>query len=179
MSEVTALTREGLPLLDSYQRNNTILLNLLRALPEGGMDAKAMEGSPSIAVMYTHIHETRLFWLSQTAPEFAENLTQLFSKKGEAWIAERDPQRIEEALDASAKAVCDAVKNRVDSGQPMKGEHATYDHPALLLQHMLWHEGYHFGQMKLALKAMGFVMSDEEEEKAIWSLWRLEEWTKE
>jgi hypothetical protein len=26
-----------------------------------------------------------------------------------------------------------------------------YDHPILLLQHMLWHEGYHHGQMKLAL----------------------------
>jgi hypothetical protein len=35
-------------LLDSWDRNNTILLNLLRALPEGGLEARAMEGSPSI-----------------------------------------------------------------------------------------------------------------------------------
>jgi hypothetical protein len=34
-------------LLDSWDRNNTIRLNLLRALPEGGLEAKAMEGSPS------------------------------------------------------------------------------------------------------------------------------------
>jgi hypothetical protein len=27
-----------------------------------------------------------------------------------------------------------------------------YDHPILFLQHMIWHEGYHHGQMKLALK---------------------------
>jgi len=30
-------------LLDSWDRNNTILVNLLRALPEGGLEARAME----------------------------------------------------------------------------------------------------------------------------------------
>lgn len=163
-------------LLDSYQRGNTILLNLLQALPEGGMDARAMEGSPSIAVMFSHIHQVRLFWLTQTAPEFAEPLTSLFRKEGEERIPERDPQRIEEGLKVSARIMCDAVKNHLETGQPMKGEHASYDHPVLFLQHMLWHEGYHFGQMKLALKAMGYVMSEEDEEKLVWGLWRVEVW---
>jgi hypothetical protein len=36
-----------------------------------------------------------------------------------------------------------------------------YDHPILLLQHMLWHEGYHHGQMKLALKLAGRPLTDE------------------
>ncbi|MBF6595798.1 MAG: damage-inducible protein DinB [Thermaceae bacterium] len=163
-------------LLDSYQRGNTILLNLLQALPEGGMDARAMEGSPSIAVMFSHIHQVRLFWLTQTVPEFAEPLTSLFRKEGEERIPERGPRHIEEALNAGARAVCDAVKSHIETGQPMKGEHATYDHPVMFLQHMLWHEGYHFGQMKLALKTIGFVMSDEEEEKLVWEVWRLEVW---
>ncbi|WP_337868400.1 DinB family protein [Meiothermus sp.] len=163
-------------LLDSFQRNNTILLNLLRALPEGGMDARAIEGSQSVGVQFSHVQNTRLFWLEQVAPEFWEGQTQLFSKDGDNWIAERDPQRIEEALRASAQAVCDAVKGRLETGQPMKGEHASYDHPVLFLQHMLWHEGYHFGQIKLALKAAGHVWSDEQEEKVVWSLWRTEVW---
>lgn len=163
-------------LLDSYQRGNAILLNLLHALPEGGMDAKAMEGSPSVAVMFSHIHGTRLSWLSLTAPEFIEGLTSLFSQEGEERIPERDPARLEAALSASAKAINEAVKSHVESGQPLKGEHASYDHPVLLLQHMLWHEGYHFGQMKLALKAIGYGMSDEEEERLVWGLWRVEVW---
>ena len=37
-----------------------------------------------------------------------------------------------------------------------------YDHPILLLQHMLWHEGYHHGQMKLALKLAGRPIANEE-----------------
>lgn len=163
-------------LLDSFQRNNTILLNLLRALPEGGMDARAIEGSQSVGVQFSHVQNTRLFWLEQVAPEFREGQTQLFSKDGDDWIAERDPHRIEEALRASAQAVCDAVKNRLETGQPMKGEHARYDHPVLFLQHMLWHEGYHFGQMKLALKRMGYVLPEVLEEQVIWSLWRTEVW---
>jgi hypothetical protein len=36
-----------------------------------------------------------------------------------------------------------------------------YDHPILLLQHMIWHEGYHHGQIKLALKTAGMPFDDE------------------
>jgi uncharacterized damage-inducible protein DinB len=67
-------------LLDSWDRNNTILLNLLRALPEGGLEAS-------------------------------------------------------------------------------------------LLQHMLWHEGYHHGQIKLALKLAGRPMIDEEAGPVTWGVW--------
>jgi uncharacterized damage-inducible protein DinB len=167
------------PLIDSYNRTNTILLNVLRALPEGGLEAKAMEGSPSVAFLFSHIHETRYFWLSKTAPEFAEKLPDLFHQEGEQFIPERDKERIAQALNESAKAVGEAVKNRLETGEAMKGKNISYNHPILLLQHMLWHEGYHVGQMKLALKTIGYVMSNEEEEKNIWGLWRLEEWNEE
>jgi hypothetical protein len=43
-------------LLDSWDRNNTILLNLLSALPEGGLEARSLGGSPSVAELFTHIH---------------------------------------------------------------------------------------------------------------------------
>jgi hypothetical protein len=36
-------------LLDSWDRNNSILVNLLAALPEGGLEARATEGSSSVA----------------------------------------------------------------------------------------------------------------------------------
>jgi hypothetical protein len=32
--------------LNSWNHNNTILLNLLRALPEGGLEARALESRP-------------------------------------------------------------------------------------------------------------------------------------
>ena len=49
--------------LDSWDRNNTIMINLLRALPPGGLELRAMEGSPSIAELFTHIHYVRLVFV--------------------------------------------------------------------------------------------------------------------
>jgi uncharacterized damage-inducible protein DinB len=151
-------------LLDSWDRNNTILVNLLRALPEGGLEAKAMEGSPSIAQLFTHIHFVRLAFISEDAPEFARDLPE-----GE-WRDERDSGRLAQMLNDSATAVRDAVKSRVEAGRDMN---LHYDHPILLLQHMVWHEGYHHGQMKLALKVAGHPMTDEEAGPITWDVWML------
>jgi uncharacterized damage-inducible protein DinB len=148
--------------LDSWARNNTILLNLLRALPEGGLEARAMDGSPSIAELFTHIHYVRLVLVFEDAPEFARELPK------EEWLAERDPGRIAAMLNGSAKAVRDAVKGRVEAGREMN---LHYDHPILLLQHMVWHEGYHHGQMKLALKLAGHPMTNEEAGPITWGVW--------
>jgi len=149
-------------LLDSWDRNNTILVNLLRALPRGGLEARAMEGSPSIAEIFTHIHFVRLVFVLEDAPEFARSLPE------EEWAAERDPDRIAQMLNDSAKVVRDAVKNGVEAGRDMK---LHYDHPLLMLQHMIWHEGYHHGQMKLALKVAGLPITDQEAGPVTWDVW--------
>ena len=149
-------------LLDSWDRNNTVLVNLLRALPEGGLEARAMEGSPSIAEMFTHIHFVRLVFVLEDAPEFARSLPE------EEWAAERDPDRIVQMLNDSAKVVRDALKNGVEAGRDMK---LHYDHPILMLQHMIWHEGYHHGQMKLTLKVAGLPMTDQEAGPVTWDVW--------
>ena len=151
-------------LLDSWDRNNTILLNLLRALPEGGLEARAMEGSPSIAQLFTHIHYVRLVFVFEDAPEFARDLPE------KEWVVERDVGRIADMLSDSAKAVRDAVKSRLEAGQDMN---LHYDHPILLLQHMIWHEGYHHGQIKLALKLAGHPLTDEEAGPVTWDVWML------
>ena len=149
-------------LLDSWDRNNTILVNLLRALPKGGLEIKAMDGSPSVAQLFTHIHYVRLVFVFEDAPEFAKKLPE------EEWVAERDPARIAQMLNESAKAVRDAVKSRVQAGQEMN---LHYDHPILLLQHMLWHEGYHHGQVKLALKLTGRPITNEKAGPLTWGVW--------
>ena len=149
-------------LLDSWDRNNTILLNLLRALPEGGLEARVMGGSPSVAELFTHIHYVRLVFISEDAPEFARDLPE------EEWMDERDLDRLAQMLNDSAQAVRDAVKSRVERGHDMN---IHYDHPILLLQHMIWHEGYHHGQIKLALKATGRPLTDQDAGRVTWGVW--------
>lgn len=153
-------------LLDSWDRNNTVLVNLLRVLPEGGLEVRAMDGSPSVAEMLTHIHYVRLVFVSEDAPEFAPGFAE--AKSNNEWLAERDPERIAQVLNESAKAVRDAVKSRVESGTQMK---LHYDHPILMLQHMIWHEGYHHGQIKLALKLAGRPIRNEQAGPVTWRVW--------
>jgi uncharacterized damage-inducible protein DinB len=149
-------------LLDSWDRNNTILLNLLRALPEHGLEVRPMEGSPSIAEMFTHIHFVRLVFVLEDTPELATELPDV------EWSPERDPDRIARMLNESARVVREAVRNRVEAGRHME---LHYDHPLLLLQHMLWHEGYHHGQMKLALKIAGCPLPNEIAGPVTWKIW--------
>lgn len=148
-------------LLDSWDRNNTILVNLLGALPEGSFAARAMEGSPSVAQMFNHIHYVRLVFLSEDAPEFGKPVP-------DEWVEECDPIHMALLLTESAMAVRNAVKNRVETDQNMI-QH--YDHPILFLQHMIWHEGYHHGQIKLALKAAGHPLANREIGPLTWRVW--------
>lgn len=71
-------------LLDSWDRNNTIVINLLRAVPETAMDLKPTAGSPTIAGLFAHIHYVRLIFVSEDAPEFARELPEA------EWRSERD-----------------------------------------------------------------------------------------
>jgi uncharacterized damage-inducible protein DinB len=154
-------------LLDSWDRNNTILVNLLRAIPEGGLEIRAMEGSPSIAQMFAHMHYVRLVFLSEDAPEFAKDLPKKVLPEKE-WADERDRTRMAQMLNDSAQAVREAVKSKVQAGQEMN---LHFDHPILLLQYMIWHDGYHQGQIKLALKLAGRPITNKEAGPLTWRVW--------
>jgi uncharacterized damage-inducible protein DinB len=149
-------------LLDSWDRNNTVLVNLLRSVPDDALELRAMDGSPSIAGLFHHIHYVRLVFVLEDAPEHARPLPD-----GE-WRAERDRGRMEAMLNESATVVRDAVRSRVESGRAMD---MHYDHPILMLQHMVWHEGYHHGQIKLALKQAGRAFDDETIGPLTWGVW--------
>jgi uncharacterized damage-inducible protein DinB len=149
-------------LLDSWDKNNTILLNLLRIIPDGGLDARALQGSPSVAQLFTHINYVRLVFVLEDAPELARDMPK------EEWVIERDRDHIAKMLNDSAKAVRDAVEARVEEARDMD---LHYEHPILLLQHMIWHEGYHHGQIKLALKIVGHPITDEEAGPLTWGVW--------
>jgi hypothetical protein len=45
--------------LDAWERNNTALINLVGAIPPGGLEARAAPGSPTVAEMLTHLHHER------------------------------------------------------------------------------------------------------------------------
>jgi len=148
------------PLLDSWDRNNRILVNLARAVPEGGLQIRVADGH-MIAELFTHMHYVRLAFIAEDVPELAPELP-------EEYVDEGDAARIASMLDQSARAVSEAVKQRLETGRDMDRH---YDHPLLFLQHMIWHEGYHHGQIKLALKMSGRAISDRVAGPLTWGVW--------
>jgi uncharacterized damage-inducible protein DinB len=148
--------------LDSWNRNNTITINLLRAVPEDAMDLKATKSSPSVGQLFMHMHYVRAVLVEEDAPEFAGPVT------GGEWTVERDRDKLVRMLNESARSVRNAVRGRLESGRAMDRH---YDHPILMLQHLIWHEGYHHGQIKLALKLNGRAFDDDEIGPITWDVW--------
>lgn len=150
-------------LLDAWDRNNTVLLNLLRAIPEGGLDARAMAGSPAVSQMFTHMHHERMVSVLENAPEYAGQVP------AQEWNPERDAGRIAQMLHESATRVRDAVKARIEADRALDRD---FEHPIHLLQFLIFHEGYHHGQIKLALKAAGVPLADAVAGPLTWNVWR-------
>jgi uncharacterized damage-inducible protein DinB len=158
-------------LLDSWDRNNTIMVGLLHALPEGGLEAKASSSSPNVAALFAHVCYLRLALVCESDPEFATRHPEIVPSDDDEWLEEHDLERMTHKLNDSAKVLRDAVKRWVETGQNVKAGSPGYDHPILLLQHMIWHEGYHVGQIKLALKLTGSPMTDQQAGAVTWSIW--------
>jgi hypothetical protein len=110
-----------------------------------------MDRSPTIGQMFAHMHHERMVSVLENAPEHAGQIP------AHEWSAERDAHRIAQMPEESAKRVRDAVTDRVDSDRALDRSLA---HPVQLLQFLIFHEGYHHGQIKLALKAAGCAIAD-------------------
>lgn len=149
-------------LLDSWDRNNKILVNLLRAIPADAMTLSPMEGSPSIGKLFAHMNYCRMVFVAEDTPELSTFVDTGHSE----WVS--DVSQLAEMLDESAKAVRESVRNRVENGRPM-AKH--YDYPILMLQHLIWHEGYHHGQIKLTLKMAGKPITNEQANPLTWGVW--------
>lgn len=67
------------------------------------------------------------------------------------------------------RLVREAVQGRAQSGEPLERDFA---HPLHLIHFLIFHEGYHHGQIKLALKAVGRPLSDEAAGPLTWAVWR-------
>src|SRR5438067_7536112 len=90
----------------SIQATHKWLFGLLRAVPDGGLQLRAMEPGPSIAELFAHIHYVRLLFVSEDAPECARLVPD------NEWSAEPDSDRMAQLLNESASAVRDAVKSQ-------------------------------------------------------------------
>ena len=121
-------------LLDSWDRNNAITVNLLRALPEGSLACAPPDGSPTVAEMFTHMHYVRVVFVFEDAPEIRGRPPDKSGRTSATPTASRRCSR-------RARRWCGTRSGRAWSRAAPMDRH--YDHPILMLQHLIWHEGYH------------------------------------
>ena len=133
------------------------------------MQAKPSVDGWTVAFHLCHIHETRTYWLFKAKGEKTPGLLDLYHQVGDEWAPSDNLKEIHSQLLASEAAVRDWIGEALAKGTTEIGQ---YDHPVLFLQHMIWHEGYHFGLLMLALRLAGAEPSEAWEEEHVWALWR-------
>ncbi len=162
-------------LLDSWDRQCRIVDAVALLVDQSNRRAKPSEDGWPLDKQLAHMHNTRRYWLSQVAPSHAADLGKSYADEIGTPIEDLDAMR--SYLKASGLAVRNAVEEAIEKGGgPMEGPHATYDNPVLLLQHMIWHEGWHVGLIFLALRLIDQEPSEEWDEPNVWGQWRTERW---
>ena len=156
-------------LLESWRRQAQIIDNIASLMDDRLLDYRLGEDEWILAHHLAHINHTRRYWLNTVTGEENPSIVSLYTKVGEDYVPSRDLNEIRAALKASAAALEKFFAESLeDPERPIK----QYEHPVFFIQHMIWHEGYHYGVLNLALRLAGSEPSEEWEEKHVWELWR-------
>jgi uncharacterized damage-inducible protein DinB len=149
--------------LDAWKRGNAALIGLLRLLPADALEARARPTSPSIGQMCAHLHHERMISVAENAPEHAGPVPAV------EWAAEHDVETLAAKLSDSCARVQAAVRGRIRDGRLLDRD---FVHPVQLVQFLIFHDGYHHGQIKLALKVANLAPSDAAVGEHVWDVWR-------
>ena len=99
---------------------------------------------------FAHIHNVRLMWLQQAAPELMGELKKI-EKDGAP-----DKELLRRSLAASGRAMSLLLAKGVESGGKIKG---FKPHVAAFLGYLVSHESHHRGQIALPLKQANHPLS--------------------
>jgi uncharacterized damage-inducible protein DinB len=151
------------PILVAWDRHQATVLGLLSVIPPGGLAARAMDTSPTVGAMFAHMHYERMCSVKENAPEFAGAIPAV------QWDPQADGATLRSMLEESGQRVRQAVQARIEADRPLDQD---FPHPLQLLQFLVFHESYHHGQIKLALKAFGAPLDEEVIGPLTWDVWR-------
>ena len=145
-------------LLETWEIHNRVNLYVLDAVePEHLTDAPAAKGR-NVGEQFAHIHNVRLLWLKQAAPELAEASAKI--EKASA----ADKQLLRRSLEESGRGVGRMLAEALESGGRVKG---FKPHAAAFLGYLVAHEAHHRSQAILALKESKHPLN----KKTLFGMW--------
>ena len=150
-------------LLETWRRHAEILLDLLDAVPRGGMKAVPTDSrGRTVGAQFAHIDRVRQGWLQLHATGVRPKLDRVDTDKPPT------KAQIRKVLKASIKEVDQYLAKalRGDAKTRMFGQN-----PVRWLGYLIAHESHHRGQIMLALKQCDMRLPEEIAVQAMWGKW--------
>jgi uncharacterized damage-inducible protein DinB len=145
-------------LLETWDVHNRVNLYLLDAVaPEHLEDVSASKGR-SVGEQFAHMHNVRLMWLKQAAPELLGELKKVERGDGTG------KETLRRALIDSGQAINLLLRKSLESGGKVKG---FKPHAVAFLGYLISHESHHRGQVVLSLKQSGHHLGN----KVLYGIW--------
>jgi uncharacterized damage-inducible protein DinB len=145
-------------LLDTWNIHNRIQLYVLDAIPDEALGSVSASKGRSVGQMFAHIHNARLMWLEVAAPELMPGLAKIDKEQS------ADKALLRHSLQESGRAIETLLRKGMDSGGKIKG---FRPHVTAFLGYLLAHDGYHQGEIGVALRQAGHPL----DKKASYGMW--------
>lgn len=145
-------------LVETWAIHDRINRYLLAAIPSEALSSVSASKGRTVAEQFAHLHNVRLMWLKQAAPEMLSQLEKIEKEQA------NDRERLQSALENSGAAIASLLGQSVRSGGKVKG---FRPHSVAFLGYLISHESHHRGQIVLSLKQSGFPL----DKKVAFGLW--------
>lgn len=145
-------------LVDAWRIHDRINRYLLAAVPAEAMAAVSASRGRTVGEQFAHVHNVRLMWLKEAAPELLEGLQKIEKN------AAGDAEGLGAALEASGQAMATLLTRALESGGRVRG---FKPNAAAFLGYLVSHESHHRGQTALTLKQAGHPL----DKKVAYGIW--------
>ncbi len=136
-------------LVETWMIHARINAYVLEAVVPGGLTAVSASGGRTAGEQFAHMHNVRLMWLKQAAPDLLSGLEKVDKERA------ADAAVLSSALGASADAIAELLRRSLAGGGKVKG---FRPHAAAFLGYLISHESHHRGQIALTLKQAGVAL---------------------
>jgi uncharacterized damage-inducible protein DinB len=145
-------------LLETWDIHNRVNLYFLDAVEAAHLNDLAASKGRNVGEQFAHIHNVRLMWLKQAAPELIRKLKKI--EKEDA----TDKQLLRQSIINSGQAMNVALAKSIEAGGKVKG---FKPHVTAFLGYLISHESHHRGQIALSLKQSNHPLS----KKVLFGIW--------
>lgn len=145
------------PLLETWQINARVVLYVLDAMDEAVFSLPAAAKGRSAPQMFAHIHDVRVMWLAS-----GKALPDGIAKLGKQDRYDRETLRA--ALESSGQGIETMVASALETGKRVPG---FKPHTPAFVGYLISHEGYHLGEIGVALREAGFPL----DRKTAFGMW--------